>query len=159
MTSRNSLKVLPALALLAFQPLSLAQTSLLLTAAPPAKVAGKRGEPVEAKIDIQLRTGYHVNSNTPNEDYLIPLRLKWEQGALAATSVIFPKPEQKNYSFSSKPVSVFTGDFRIVAKFKVDANAPAGPGVLVGKLRYQACSEDTCYRPATLEIRLPYEIH
>ena len=153
------MKVLPALALLACQPLSLAQTSQLLAAAPPAKVAGKRGATVEAKIGLQLRSGYHVNSNRPNEDYLIPLRLKWEPGALAATEVIFPKPEQKNYAFASKPVSVFTGDFQVVARFKVDANAPAGPGVLVGKLRYQACSDDTCYRPATLEIRLPYEIH
>jgi hypothetical protein len=153
------LKVLPALALLACQSLSLGQTSQLLAAAPPAKVTGKRGEAVEAKLDLQLRGGYHVNSNTPNEDYLIPLRLKWEPGALAATGVIFPKPEQRNYSFASKPVSVFTGNFQVVARFKVDANAPAGPGVLVGKLRYQACSDDTCYRPATLEIRLPFEIH
>ena len=30
---------------------------------------------------------------------------------------------------------------------------------LVGKVRYQACSDDTCYRPAVVEIRLPYEIH
>ncbi len=100
-----------------------------------------------------------MNSNTPNEDYLIPLRLKWEQGPLAAVEVVYPKPEQKNYSFSTKPVSVFTGEFQIITKFKVAANALAGPGVVVGKLHYQACSEDTCYRPATLEIPLAYEIH
>jgi hypothetical protein len=28
----------------------------------------------------------------------------------------------------------------------------------VGKLHYQACSHNTCYRPATAEIRLPFEI-
>ncbi len=114
---------------------------------------------MEARVTLQLRSGYHANSNTPNEDYLIPLRLKWEPGVLTASDVIYPKPEEKNYSFSSKPVSVFTGDFQVVTKFKVDANAPAGPGILIGKLRYQACSDDTCYRPATVEIRLPYEIH
>jgi hypothetical protein len=159
MISGNSLKFLPALALLACQSVSLGQTSQLLTAAPPPKITAKRNETTEARLTLQLRSGYHVNSNAPNEDYLIPLRLKWEQGPLAAAEVIFPKPEQKNYSFSSKPVSVFTGEFQVVTKFKVEAGAPAGPGVLIGKLRYQACSEDTCYRPATLEIRLPYEIH
>ncbi|MGE5646359.1 MAG: protein-disulfide reductase DsbD domain-containing protein [Acidobacteriota bacterium] len=154
------MKFLPALALLAACPCALrAQTSQLLAAAPPQKIAAKRGEATEARIKLQLRNGYHVNSNAPNEDYLIPLRLKWEPGPLAAAEVVYPKAEQKNYSFSSKPVAVFTGQFEVLTKFKVDAAAPAGPGVLVGKLRYQACSEDTCYRPATLEIRLPYEVH
>jgi hypothetical protein len=131
----------------------------LLTAAAPQKVTARRNQVVEARASFQLPGGYHVNSNTPNEDYLIPLRLKWEQGPLVTVEVVYPKPEQRNYSFSTKPVSVFTGSFQIVTKFKVAANAPPGPGVVVGKVHYQACSEDTCYRPATLEIPLTYEIH
>ncbi|HEX8984407.1 MAG TPA: protein-disulfide reductase DsbD domain-containing protein [Bryobacteraceae bacterium] len=153
------MKLLPILGLLALPPRSPAETSPLLTAAPPQKITAHRGEAVEARITLQLRGGYHVNSNTPNDDYLIPLRLKWQPGPLVAGEVIFPKPEQRNYSFSSKPVSVFTGDFQVTVKFKVEPNAPAGLGAAIGKLRYQACSEDTCYRPAALEIRLPYEIH
>jgi hypothetical protein len=159
MTSRNFLKRVALLALLAFPSLSPAQTNALLTAAPPQKVTARRGETVEGRVVLQLRSGYHANSNTPNEDYLIPLRLKWEPGALAAGEIVFPKPELRNYAFSSKPVSVFSGEFTVTTKFKVAGNAAAGPGVAIGKLRYQACSEDTCYRPATLEIRLPYEIH
>ena len=134
------------------------QDSALLTATPPQKIVARRDAMVEARISVQVRRGYHANSNAPNEDYLIPLRLRWESGPLAPVEVVYPKPEEKNYPFSSKPVSVFTGEFEVVTRFKVDASAPAGPGVLVGKLRYQACSDDTCYRPATLEIRLPYEI-
>ncbi len=152
------MKLVPILALLAAPSLP-AQTSPLLTAAPPQKVTARRGEAVEAHVTLQLRRGYHVNSNTPNESFLIPLRFKWEPGTLVAGEVIYPKPEERNYSFSSKPVSVFTGSFEVLTKFKVAADAPAGPGVVVGKVRYQACSEDTCYRPSTLEIRLPFEIH
>jgi hypothetical protein len=130
----------------------------LLTATPPQKVTAKRNQVVEARVSFQLPNGYHVNSNTPNEDYLIPLRLKWGEGPLVAVEVLYPKPEQKSYSFSTKPVSVFTGSFQIVTKFKVAANASAGPGIVAGKVHYQACSDDTCYRPATLEIPLTYEI-
>jgi hypothetical protein len=158
MTSHNFWKLLPLLAALASPSLSLAQSSAILTAAPPQKIAAKRGETVEARLLLRLHTGYHVNSNTPNEDYLIPLRLKWEPCALAAGEILFPKPELRNYPFSSKPVSVFSGDFQVTVKFKADAKAPAGPGVAIGKVRYQACTENTCYRPSTLEIRLPYEI-
>jgi hypothetical protein len=155
--SRLPLRLL-ALALAAFAPALTAQDSPLLTATPPQKIAARRDAVVEARITIQVRSGYHVNSNTPNEDYLIPLRLRWESGPLAPVEAIYPKPEEKNYPFSPKPVSVFTGEFQVVTRFKVDAGAPAGPGVLIGRLRYQACSDDTCYRPATVEIRLPYEI-
>ncbi len=152
------MKLLPALALLAIPSGSLAQTSQLVTAA-PQKVSVRRGENVEAVVTFHLRAGYHVNSNAPNEDYLRPLRLKWEPGTLAASEVVYPKAEQRNYSFSAKPVAVFTGDFRVVTRFKADASAPPGPGVVIGKLSYQACNENTCFRPATLEVRLPFEIH
>ena len=147
------------LALAFFTPALRAQGNALLTATPPQKITARRDGTVEAAVSVRVRDGYHVNSNAPNEDYLIPLRLHWETGPLSAAAVTYPKPEEKNYAFSTKPVSVFTGEFQVVTRFKVEAGAPAGPGVLVGKLRYQACSEDTCYRPATLEIRLPYEIH
>jgi hypothetical protein len=41
---------------------------------------------------------------------------------------------------------------------KVPPSAPLGPGVLVGKLRYQACNDNSCLPPKTLEVRLPYQI-
>jgi hypothetical protein len=145
------------LAALFGQPRLLAQSNHL-GVDPPPKLAAKRGGTAEAKLAVHVESGYHVNSNAPAEDYLIPLRLRWETGPLAPAEVVYPKPETEKYEFSEKPLSVFTGDFQILTRFKVEASAAPGPGVLLGKLRYQACSRDTCYRPVTLEIRLPYEI-
>lgn len=125
---------------------------------PPQKTAVKRGGTAEVRLTAHVRNGYHINSDAPEEDYLIPTRLRWEPGALAAAEILFPKPERRQFSFSDKPIPVFAGQFQIVVRLKADADAPPGPGTLVGKLRYQACSDTTCYRPATAEIRLPYEI-
>lgn len=129
-----------------------------MLAAAAQKVTGKRGGAVEAKVTATLQPVYHVNSNTPNDDYLIPLRLTWEAGPLGSPRVSYPKPELQNYSFSSKPVSVFSGAFEIRTQFTVAQNAPRGPGILLGKLRYQACNNSSCLPPRTLEIRLPYNI-
>jgi thioredoxin:protein disulfide reductase len=118
----------------------------------------KRGETAETRVGVRLQSGFHVNSNTPNEAYLIPLRLTWDAGALDAVQVVYPKSEQRNYQFSQKPVSVFTGDFDIVTRFKVTPGAPSGPGVLKGKLRYQACNNSSCLPPRTLDLRLSYSI-
>jgi hypothetical protein len=139
-------------------PSVLPAQSNLLTVAPPQKIAVKRGAMAEVKLAAKVQDGYHVNSDTPTEEYLIALKLKWEPGPLLSTETAYPKAEMQKYEFSEKPLSVFTGEFQIAARFKVDGNAAPGPGILVGKLRYQACSHDTCYRPATAEIRLPYEI-
>ncbi|MBI4876720.1 MAG: hypothetical protein HY822_18955 [Acidobacteria bacterium] len=134
------------------------QTSGVASVVTPAKTAGKRGAEMEARVTVQLRNGYHVNSNAPSEDYLIPLRLTWTAAPFEVISVSFPTPQMEKYSFSSKPLSVFSGDFEIVTRLKTPATAPPGPGVLLGKLRYQACNDNSCLPPKTLEVRLPYQI-
>jgi hypothetical protein len=105
-------------------------------------------------MTVHLRSGYHVNSNTPSEDYLIPLRLTWNPGPLVPAGTEFPKPKMEKYDFSSKPLSVFSGSFDIVSKFKVPANAPIGTSFLAGKLRYQACTNTMCLPPKTLDVKL-----
>ena len=135
----------------------MAQTNVL-TIGPLKKVEAKAGATLEVKTPVVLQSGYHVNSNTPSESYLIPLRLTWEPGPLQAVAVVFPKPRMEKYEFSPVPLSVFTGDFELVTKFKVAADAPGGPGMAVGKLRYQACNHNSCLQPKTIEIKLPVVI-
>ena len=79
---------------------------------------------VQSKIPCAVHAGYHVNSNTPAEDYLIPLKLTWSAtGALEPGQVIYPAPQMEKYEFSPKPLSVLTGKFDLIANFKVAANA------------------------------------
>jgi hypothetical protein len=125
----------------------------------PPKVSGKRGEAVQVRIPVRIQPGFHVNSNTPSEEYLIPLKVTWtELSALQGGEVAYPKPTQEKYQFSPKPLSVFTGNFDLGVRFKVAPTAPAGPGIAVGKLRYQACNDKACFPPKTIEVRVPYQV-
>jgi hypothetical protein len=135
-----------------------AQSSQVLTVAPPPRTAGARNAEVTAGISVQLLNGYHVNSNTPNDSYLVPLRLSWNASPLRVLEITYPQPRLETLSFSTKPVSVNVGDFRIGTRFKVPATAPLGAAVLTGKLRYQACTASSCLAPRTVEVRLPVEI-
>ncbi len=130
----------------------------MLSVPPPAKVVARRNTTVESRISVELQPGYHVNSNTPSEDYLIPLKLTWTPGTLEPEGVVYPKPRTEKYEFSATPLSVYTGNFELVSKFKVPAKASSGPGALTGKLRYQACNDKACFPPKTVEITLPYQI-
>jgi hypothetical protein len=117
-----------------------------------------RKEATEVRVPVVLRPGYHVNSHKPSEDYLIPLRLTWEKGPLEVVGLSYPAPRFEKYQFSAKPLSVFTGNFEIATRFKAAPGTPAGPGIMVGKLRYQACNERSCLPPRTTEVRVPVQI-
>ena len=124
------------------------------------KVVGQRNATVDAVIPITVQEGFHVNSNKPSEEYLIPLKLTWSgTGALQPETLVFPKPSLEKYEFAEKPLSVFTGKFDLVAKFKVAPKAEAGPGAVSGKLRYQACNNRACFAPRTVDVNIYYEIH
>jgi hypothetical protein len=149
---------LPA-ALLLILPCLWAQSSGHLSVGQPEKVAGKRGQTVQAKIPVTVESGFHVNSNKPSDEYLIPLKLTWTAtGALEGGEIAYPKPTLEKYEFSEKPLSVFTGNFNLTANFKVAPNAPAGPGVAAGKLRYQACNDKACFPPKTVDVSVSYQV-
>ncbi len=135
-----------------------AQNSGVLSVAPPRTLVVKRGAAAEAKLAVSLRPGYHVNSNTPAEDYLIPLRLSWNAAPFTVLETVYPPPKLEKYAFAAKPLSVYTGDFQIVTRFKAPADAPAGSAVLNGKLRYQACTNSMCLPPRTVAVQLPVEV-
>jgi hypothetical protein len=147
---------LAALCLLTL-PFLAAQNSGVVTVAPLEKARVKRGDEFTVKTAVQVKPGFHVNSNAPEDEYLIPLKLTWT-GPLQAEQVVFPKPEKMTSSFSTKPLVVFTGTFEIATRFKVPANAPDGPNLAIGKLRYQACNDKECLRPQTLDVNLSLDI-
>jgi thiol:disulfide interchange protein DsbD len=148
---------LSTLLLLAASQHCLAQGNVLSTTLPD-KVTAKTGVTVQAKMSVQLRPGYHVNSNTPSDAYLIPLRLTWAPGALEAAEVVYPKPQMEKYGFSPDPLSVFSGEFDIVTKFTVSSKAAAGPTAITGKLRYQACTDRMCLPPKNVDVALQVDI-
>jgi hypothetical protein len=132
--------------------------TVLTMAGAPSPLQAKIGSTVEAKLPLQLRAGYHVQSNTPTDKYLIPLRLTWNAGPLEAVGVTYPKPLMEKYSFSPMPQSVFSGNFDLTTKFKVPANAIAGPTAITGKLRYQACNDNMCLPPKTMDVKLQVDV-
>ncbi|MBI3207627.1 MAG: hypothetical protein HYZ37_01850 [Candidatus Solibacter usitatus] len=139
-------------------PLGLFAQGNILTAVAPPRVTAQKNSVVTVKVAVQLRNGYHVNSNSPEDDYLIPLKLSWTSDPLLTEAVVYPAPKKEKYAFSQKPLSVFTGDFEIATRFKVPPAATPGLRVITAKLRYQACTHQECFPPKTVEVKLPVDI-
>jgi Thiol:disulfide interchange protein DsbD, N-terminal len=122
---------------------------------PPTAVQLKAGEDLSIPLKIAIRPGYHINSNTPAEDYLIPTRLTWRNAGLKLKSVEYPKAESVQYEFSEKPLSVYSGTITLRSVLAVPAPIPPGLKDLTAKLRYQACNEKACLPPVTVDVTVP----
>ena len=122
-------------------------------------MALKTGVDTPVKLRVKLNSGYHVNSNKPADEYLIPLKLTWTAAPLTVSSIDFPAPKMEKYEFSEKPLSVYTGDFDIVTKFQAPAGTPKGEKIVTGKLRYQACSMTACYPPRTADVKFTVNVY
>lgn len=142
--------------LLAAAPSALpAQSSAPLTVETPAPLRIKPGATGSLLLRFRLASGYHTNSSTPADEYLIPLKLTWDASIapFESTGIEYPKGKLEKYEFSEKPVSVYSGEFQVTAKIKAPAAARKGQHPLNGKLRYQACTATTCFPPRSIPVQ------
>jgi len=102
-------------------------------------------------VDVKIRDGFHVNSHTPTEDYLIATSLKVEaQTGLQPAEPKYPAGKMKKFSFADKPLSVYEGTFRV----DVPVSWTAQPPAITGTLDFQACTDTQCYAPASVPFRV-----
>ena len=53
---------------------------------------------------------------------------------------------------------MLTGNFEILVTVKAPENIEPQMHVMLGKLRYQACSDKACLIPKTIEVRVTADI-
>jgi thiol:disulfide interchange protein DsbD len=143
---------------LCFAPTNVFAQTGVLSMPKPEPVAAKAGTTVEVKLPLQLREGYHVNSDKPPDPYLIPLRLTWDSGPITVAEIVYPKPEPHKVDFFAGPLPVFSGRFELLTRFKVPASVSPGLVNVSGKLRYQACNDRMCLPPKTIDVTLPVSV-
>ena len=104
-------------------------------------------------LDARLDAGFHVNSNVPLEDFLIPtvLTLAPPDG-ITLEGLAWPEPIMLAQVGAEQPLAVFEEEFVIGAALALGADVAPGEYLVPGTLRYQACDEKMCYIPATAEL-------
>jgi hypothetical protein len=128
----------------------------VVSVAPPHELKAKRGGAVSEPLQVTVQQGYHVNSDKPKDEFLIPLKLTWTGGPLVTRGIAYPSAEQ--VKVGGDTLNVFTGTFAITTEFAVPQQASAGMAMMVGTLHYQACDSQSCKRPSTLTIRIPITV-
>jgi len=118
-------------------------------AAPPAAAAGAK---TTIAVEMTIGPGWHVNSHTPSEPYLIPTAATLTASAGSLSPVRYAKDEEKKFTFSDKPLRVYTGTVRFETDLEVPAGA-SGDVSVEGNLSYQACNDQQCFPPARIPLK------
>ena len=118
-----------------------------------------KGQSGEAIVRLKIDHGYHVNANPPSFPYLIPTQLQISPPAgVTVEFITYPDALTKKFSFSEQPLAVYEGETDLKVKLNAAASAPAGVHNLSAKLRVQACDDQVCYAPGSIDLTLPVSI-
>ena len=125
----------------------------------PESDALRPGEALRFAVRVTLSEGYHVNSHTPSEEYLIPTTLEFlALDGLDAGGLDFPEGAKRKFTFSETELSVYEGSFLIRGSLKAPPDAAPAERRVRLALRYQACTAQRCYPPKKEEIAFPVRI-
>lgn len=147
MSQRVIVPILVLLALAAPAPSRAAAPVFSVSAEWQAGVPAEGGSSNLA-VTVAIQEGWHVNSNTPLEDYLVPTGVRLDLPAgWTAEPAAFPPHREAMFAFSEKPLAVFEGMITVTIRVTRDAGA-ALPSTIGGAVEAQACNDKLCLAPA-----------
>jgi len=135
-------------------------TGPVVKMAPAPLITVMQGKAATVPLAFRVSSGYHINSNRPKSEFLIPTTLKID----ATTDIVIGKttyPDGQDMSFAFAPdekLNVYTGDFEVDVLVRPLHTVQAGKYVVRGILKYQACDNAACYPPKQLPVSFDVKI-
>ncbi|MCK5086082.1 MAG: sulfite exporter TauE/SafE family protein, partial [Melioribacteraceae bacterium] len=109
-------------------------------------------------LKISISESWHINSNKPNEDFLIATEIQLQSDKFNFALIKFPEAEDIEFSFSDLPVSVYEGEIIIGAVIHIPEGIQEGEYEIPIILTYQACNDATCMPPTDVEKTITIEV-
>jgi Thiol:disulfide interchange protein DsbD, N-terminal len=128
--------------------------------APMGRVQVKPGAQTTVHMDFRVGSEFHINSNKPHSELLIPTQLKLAADQpLSVPALKYPAGEDVSFPFApGEKLSVYSGDFSVNAVVKASPSAHAGNYPVTGELRFQACDRSACYPPRTIPVKFTVSV-
>ena len=121
----------------------------------PEQVSVPAGKASPVILHFRVAQGLHINSHTPSDKFLIPTDFSIPDGvgpdgtAVRLEAATYPAGTIISLAFDPKTkLSVYTGEFAIQARIE----ATPGNHLVQAKLHYQACDQNQCMPPKTIDV-------
>jgi hypothetical protein len=131
-----------------------------VTVAAVPLTTAQRAQATMVNLNFRVPPGYHINSNTPKSEFLIPTALKMDLPTdIILGKIEYPAGEETTFPFSpDEKLSVYGGDFTIAVAVHPLHSVVPGKYVMHGVLRYQACDNAACYPPKALPVSFEVKV-
>lgn len=136
------------------------KSSPSVTMAPPPVTSIAQGKPGTVELRFRIPAGYHVNSNKPKMEYLVPTSLKLDAPTdIVVGRITYPEGDEVSFPFApNEKLSVYGGEFTVAVLVRPLASVLPGRYSVRGQLRYQACDNAACYPPKQLPVQFEVKI-
>ncbi len=119
----------------------------------------QKGRRVQGVVEMDIPSGFHVHSNKPLEKFLIATELTIEAPkGVIVSRITYPRAVVKNLKFSKNRVAVYEGKATMRFSVTVPANYNGDSADLRGKLRYQSCNDELCFRPENRDFNFSLKV-
>jgi DsbC/DsbD-like thiol-disulfide interchange protein len=118
----------------------------------------QQGTTFQAAVVMDIPEGLHVNANKPLGKYAVPTVVKVDSPrGFRITPVSYPRGSVRTFRFGGSDetrIAVYEG--RAIFRFfvTVPASQPFGVENVRVSVRFQSCTDEVCYPPATRNLDL-----
>jgi hypothetical protein len=135
----------------------------IVSVAEPQEVRIVAGERTVARLTATIEEGFRIQANPASDRFLVPASLDLE--ADEHVRVGTPEyPPGKPYRLQGAADDLSIYEETVVIRIPLEAvHSPASDGgsvevTLEGTLRYQACNDVVCLKPASVPVKVPVRI-
>ena len=116
------------------------------------------GSEFKVAVKVMVDSGWHINSDKPHEDFLIPSQFSMDTSLFKIVKVAYPQAEDIKLDISETPLSVWEREVYVAAMVKAPDSLAPGEYTLPLYLDYQACNNMTCMPPNTIKDSIIVQI-
>ena len=118
----------------------------------PKEVTVKMGDPAATfEITVEILKSWHINSNSPGDEFVIPLQIELTGCEGLKLTPQFPPGEALTVGGSAAPVQVYHGKVSIPVTLEQVGKFSGQPRL---QLTYQACNDKICLEPKRITVGL-----
>lgn len=117
------------------------------------------GSSFHAAVMVDIEDGWHVNAHKPTLDYLIGTTVSVDQvPGFSVLDTQYPEAEMLTFGFTEEALAVYEGEVPVFLNIQTSDTLDPGSYTLKGRARVQACNDEVCLAPSTIDVNIPVEV-
>jgi len=118
-----------------------------------------QGGTAQVAVAIDIREPWHINAHRVTEDFLFPTEVTFDlPEGMVLRGVVYPDGVAKKLDFAESTLQLYSGRVLIGAVVDVGEAANTGEATIAAHITYQACDNEKCLLPQTIDVSIPVVI-